>query len=113
MRAYDFWTETGHAEAGPFPAAALSLRPSSDPRANDLEMLFPSNMPVDKQLAETHTVYRAGHDSIVMGRYTTADAARQHSEQPPAAPPQPEQPLVADSTGQWRAARQPGSGATS
>lgn len=29
-------------------------------------------------LAETHTVYRASHDSIVMGLYTTAAEARAH-----------------------------------
>jgi hypothetical protein len=31
-------------------------------------------------LAETHTVYRAGHDSIVMGLYTTREAAQAHCE---------------------------------
>lgn len=51
MRAYDFWTETGMVDFGPFPIASLNLRPSNDPRANDLEMLFPSSMPVDVQLA--------------------------------------------------------------
>jgi hypothetical protein len=51
MRAYDFWTETGKAESGPSPIATLSLRPSNDPTAADLQMLFPSSMPIDKQLA--------------------------------------------------------------
>lgn len=51
MRAYDFWTATGTVESGPYPIASLTLRPSNDPRANDLEMLFPSGMPVEKQLA--------------------------------------------------------------
>lgn len=51
MRAYDFWTETGKAECGPSPIATLSLRPSNDPTASELQMLFKSSMPIDKQLA--------------------------------------------------------------
>lgn len=31
-------------------------------------------------LAEPHTVYRASHDSIVMGHYTTRQAAYEHCE---------------------------------
>jgi hypothetical protein len=51
MRAYDFWTETGTAEGGPHPIATLSLRPSNQPTDSELQMLFPSSMPLDKQLA--------------------------------------------------------------
>lgn len=51
MRAYDFWTETGTADVGPFPIASLSLRPSNAATANDLQMSFPSGMSADKQLA--------------------------------------------------------------
>jgi hypothetical protein len=51
MRAYDFWIETGTVDVGVSPLATLSLRPSSDPTANDLQMLFKSETPLDKQLA--------------------------------------------------------------
>jgi hypothetical protein len=51
MRAYDFWTETGTADSGPCPIASLSLRASSDPRSPELQMLFPSRMPIEQQLA--------------------------------------------------------------
>lgn len=51
MRAYDFWDETGTAEYGPYPIASLSLRPSSRPTANDLQMMFKSGMPIEQQLA--------------------------------------------------------------
>lgn len=56
MRAYDFWTETGTVDSGPHPIATLSLRPSNDPTAAELQMLFPSRMPLDKQLAVAERV---------------------------------------------------------
>ena len=56
MRAYDFWTETGVVESGPYPIASLSLRPSSAPRDNDLQMMFPSSLSVDQQLAVAERV---------------------------------------------------------
>ena len=73
MRAYDFWTETGTVESGPYPIASLSLRPSNDPRASDLEMLFPSNMPVDKQLAVA--------DRVLAGVQRWRDGIAQAAEQ--------------------------------
>jgi hypothetical protein len=51
MRAYDFWTETGTADSGPYPIASLSLRPSSDSRSTELQMLFHSGTPIEQQLA--------------------------------------------------------------
>ena len=51
MRAYDFWDETGHVESGPYPIASLSLRASSSATSTELQMMFRSGMPVDKQLA--------------------------------------------------------------
>lgn len=51
MRAYDFWDETGTVESGPYPIAALSLRPSNKATANDLQMMFPSDMPLEQQAA--------------------------------------------------------------
>ncbi|MEU4348267.1 hypothetical protein [Streptomyces sp. NPDC023838] len=51
MRACDFWTTSGTVESAPFPIASLRLRPSRDPRANELQMMFPSGMRVDEQLA--------------------------------------------------------------
>lgn len=51
MRAYDFWDETGTVESGPYPIASLSLRPSNKATANALEMMFPSDMPIEQQLA--------------------------------------------------------------
>lgn len=51
MRAYDFWTETGTADVGTSPLATLTLRPSNDARSTELQMLFPSGMTVDQQLA--------------------------------------------------------------
>lgn len=51
MRAYDYWTETGTAQSGPYPIASLSLRPSGRANANELQMSFPQSMPVEQQLA--------------------------------------------------------------
>jgi hypothetical protein len=51
MRAYEFWTETGTADGGPYPIATLTLRPSNMATADELQMMFPSSMPLDKQLA--------------------------------------------------------------
>lgn len=51
MRAYDFWDETGTVEFGPYPISSLSLRQSNKATANDLEMMFPSDMPIEQQLA--------------------------------------------------------------
>ncbi|MFR9796573.1 hypothetical protein ACL02U_11815 [Streptomyces sp. MS06] len=51
MRAYDFWDETGTVESGPYPIASLTLRASSKATANDLQMMFKSGMPAEKQLA--------------------------------------------------------------
>ncbi|MFF1958022.1 hypothetical protein ACFVWX_13650 [Streptomyces sp. NPDC058220] len=50
MRAYDFWTKTGTVDVGPFPIASLSLRPSGQATANELQMMFPPAMPVEQQL---------------------------------------------------------------
>jgi len=74
MRAYDFWEATGTAESGPFPIASLSLRPSSDPRSNDLEMLFKSGTPVEEQLAVADRVL-AG---VQRWRDGIAEAAERH-----------------------------------
>ena len=79
MRAYDFWDETGTVEAGPYPIASLSLRPSSSPTANDLQMLFKSGMPIDKQLAVADRVlagvqrWRDGIADAAERRRTTED----------------------------------------
>jgi len=51
MRAYDFWTKTGTVDSGPYPIASLSLRPRGAATANELQLLFPSAMPVEEQLA--------------------------------------------------------------
>lgn len=51
MRAYDFWDETGRVESGPYPIASLSLRASSSATSTELQMMFRSGIPVDKQLA--------------------------------------------------------------
>jgi selenocysteine lyase/cysteine desulfurase len=79
MRAYDFWTETGTADVGPYPIASLSLRPSNTATANDLQMMFPSGMPVDKQLAVADRVlaqvqrWRDGIAEAAERRRTTED----------------------------------------
>jgi hypothetical protein len=79
MRAYDFWTETGTVECGPFPIASLSLRPSNEPTANELQMLFKSNTPVDKQLVIADRVlagvqrWRDGIAEAAQRRRTTED----------------------------------------
>ncbi|MEU3620642.1 hypothetical protein ABZ725_51660 [Streptomyces sp. NPDC006872] len=51
MRAYDFWQETGTAESSAYPMASLSLRPSRDATANELQMMFPQGTAPDVQLA--------------------------------------------------------------
>lgn len=50
MRAYDYWTETGTAQCGPYPIATLSLRPNGFANANELQMSFPHEMPAEQQL---------------------------------------------------------------
>lgn len=71
MRAYDFWTETGTATSGPHPIASLSLRPSDRATDSEMEMLFPSGMPTEKQLAVADRVL-AG---VQRWRDNIADAA--------------------------------------
>ncbi|MGW8679564.1 hypothetical protein ACWGNN_00595 [Streptomyces sp. NPDC055817] len=71
MRAYDFWTATGRVDSSPSPIATLSMRPSSDATANDLQMMFPSGMPIEKQLAVADRVL-AG---VQRWRDSIADAA--------------------------------------
>lgn len=79
MRAYDFWTETGTVDSGPYPIASLGLRPSNDATANDLEMLFPSAMSADKQLAVAERVlagvqrWRDNIADVVKRQHTAAD----------------------------------------
>lgn len=58
MRAYEFWTETGTADVGPYPIASLTLRPSNEATASELQMMFRSNMTVDQQLAVAERVLR-------------------------------------------------------
>lgn len=74
MRAYDFWEETGTAESGPYPIASLSLRPSNHPAANDLQMMFKSNMPVEQQLAVADRVLAR----VQRWRDNIAEAAEHH-----------------------------------
>ncbi|MGW0904931.1 hypothetical protein [Streptomyces sp. NPDC002853] len=71
MRAYDFWTETGTVDFGPYSVATLTLRPSSDVTANELQMLFPSAMPVEKQLVVADRVLR----QVTRWRDNIAEAA--------------------------------------
>lgn len=56
MRAYDYWTETGTAQCGPYPIATLSLRPNGLATANELQMNFPSGMPAEEQLVVANRV---------------------------------------------------------
>ncbi|MFJ8023330.1 hypothetical protein [Streptomyces sp. NPDC096311] len=74
MRAYDFWTKTGTAESGPYPIASLSLRPSAAATANELQMMFPSAMPIEEQLAVADRVL-AG---VQRWRDGIAEAATRH-----------------------------------
>lgn len=79
MRAYDFWTETGTADVGPHPIASLSLRPSNDAMASELQMMFPSSMPLDTQLAVADRVlakvqrWRDGIGEAAQRQRTAAD----------------------------------------
>ncbi|MYZ37513.1 MULTISPECIES: hypothetical protein [unclassified Streptomyces] len=79
MRAYDFWTETGTVESGTYPIASLGLRPSGEATANELQMLFPSAMPVEKQLAVADHVlagvqrWRDGIAEVAERQRTAAD----------------------------------------
>lgn len=79
MRAYDFWEATGTAECGPHPIATLSLRPSSDPTASDLQMMFKSGMPIEQQLVVADRVlagvqrWRDGIAEAAERRRTTED----------------------------------------
>lgn len=71
MRAYDFWTEAGTATSGPSPIASLHLHPSGEYQGNDLQVMFPSGMPVEQQLAVADRVL-AG---VQRWRDNIADAA--------------------------------------
>ena len=71
MRAYDYWTETGTAQSGPYPIATLSLRPSGMATANELQMSFPQKMPVEQQLAVAERVLA----EVQRWRDNIADAA--------------------------------------
>lgn len=51
MRAYDFWEETGTVQSGPYPIAALSLRPSNRADCTELQMMFHQGTPAETQLA--------------------------------------------------------------
>jgi hypothetical protein len=56
MRAYDFWSETGTAVGSPPPLATLSLRSDGAATSSEFQMLFPSNMPIEQQLAIANRV---------------------------------------------------------
>ena len=74
MRAYDYWTKTGTANAHMPPLATLSLRPSERPDCNELSMTFPSGMPIEDQLAVADRVLA----SVQRWRDGIAEYADQH-----------------------------------